>query len=149
MTICRHILVLCLLVGGLAGCEQVLESSNAAKSDAQASPQTDTVSLLINGRNTDKPSVNYECRHEPGMTVLDLLLRTGEAESVEIKYSGAGETAFVKSINGIVGGENGADWWIYFVNDKLASQGAGATAIDKGDRVEWRLGKYKVDDDSK
>lgn len=131
--------MICLIGLSLTACDRgPAASQTAEESKQQSSTEVEKVFLSINRERIGKSNTSYDCQLEPEMTVLDLLLKSG----VEVVHTGNGESAFIKSIDRIVGGANGEDWWIYYVNGELANQGAGVVELKAGDRVEWRLGKY-------
>jgi hypothetical protein len=72
-----------------------------------------------------------------GMTVADL---TTAWPNIAIKQKGAGESAFVTSIDDV---ENqGADGknWTYSVNDQMADRSFAVYKLKPGDRVLWTFG---------
>lgn len=69
-----------------------------------------------------------------GDSVLVLLKQ--HASSVVVKSSSYG--AFVDSIDGVKGGQGGK-YWMYYVNGKLATVGAGAYKTKTGDHIVWKF----------
>jgi len=72
-----------------------------------------------------------------GNTALDLLKKTA---AVEVK--GSGQNSFVVGINGRIANEKEREFWAFYVNDKMASVGAGSYQLKNGDKVEWKLEKF-------
>lgn len=80
---------------------------------------------------------------KPGMTALDaMLLAQAKPEPLGLRFDhvGAGERAFVKSIEGLPneGGRAGDRNWVYFINGKRADRSCGAATLEHGDTVTWR-----------
>jgi hypothetical protein len=59
------------------------------------------------------------------------------SRGLRFRSRGSGATAFVESINGIKNSGSGRNW-IYFVNDKKATKGAGVYLLKAGDIVLWK-----------
>lgn len=73
-----------------------------------------------------------------GSTLLETMLFMKRESLLEFEYSGAGEKAFVHSIAGIKAGDDSEDRnWIYSLNGRLASQGAGSQILKPGDKIRW------------
>jgi hypothetical protein len=66
-----------------------------------------------------------------GRTALDLLKTHAD---VAVKNSSYGP--YVESINGVSGG---GKYWMFYVNGKQASVGAGAYVTKNGDKIEWKF----------
>ena len=75
-------------------------------------------------------SISY--RGEDGKTALELLKTNATAVT---KTSSIGE--YVTSINGNDGG--GKKYWLFFVDGKESSLGAGAYVTKSGENIEWKL----------
>ncbi|HEY8999677.1 MAG TPA: DUF4430 domain-containing protein [Candidatus Saccharimonadales bacterium] len=69
-----------------------------------------------------------------GNSVLVLLKQ--HASSVVVKNSSYG--AYVDSIDGVKGGTDGK-YWMYYVNGKLATVGAGTYKTKQGDQIVWKF----------
>ena len=83
--------------------------------------------------------------HKPGMTVLDALLAAkSHARGIQIEHSGSGATALVRRIDDLKnqGGAGESRNWQFFVNEKYATAGAGATILRPGDLVRWVFAPY-------
>lgn len=65
-----------------------------------------------------------------GSTVMRLLQRSF---AVDTAYGGR----FVTAINGIAASKSPARDWIYYLNGHEAPEGAAATRVEPGDRVQW------------
>jgi hypothetical protein len=75
-------------------------------------------------------------------TVMSLLTRNAK---VTTHYSGA----FVQSIDGIAGGQEGGELvdWFYYVNGIEASKGAASTNVHPGDQIWWDRRDWSESDD--
>jgi hypothetical protein len=71
-------------------------------------------------------------RGQDGTDALTLLRRRA---AIQTKHYSFGD--MVVSINGVAG--NGPKYWIFYVNGKEASVGAGSYVTKSGDVLEWRL----------
>ena len=133
------VLLLCLV----CSCQQTSETLPAnKKSDSNgATPQTITLTIVYPG---DRPRFEYKPDWTSGLTVFDLLNRAADAGDggLEIRSRGAGETAFVEAIGGVVNEGADGDNWIYVVNEQLADKGAGVYELSPGDQVLWKYGDY-------
>jgi hypothetical protein len=105
------------------------------------------VKLVIDyGDGVQKHFVAIE--HKAGMTVLDALQAArAHPRGVEVEHSGGGATALVRRIDdlknqGGSAGEGGARNWQFYVNDRYATAGAGATKLEPGDVVRWVFAPY-------
>ena len=101
--------------------------------------QIGTVVLSVDfGAEAESVRVQIPCSEDS--TVLDILRRAELNGDLKLESSGAGETAFVQSING-VGGTNTPDqYWTYLLNGELAKTGSGVTEVDPNDEIQWRFG---------
>jgi len=101
--------------------------------------QIGTVVLAVDfGGQWENIDVQIPCSEDS--TVFDILRRAEMNGDLRLQSSGRGETAFVKSING-VGGLSGDDnYWTYQLNGELGSTGSGVTEVDPGDELLWSYG---------
>jgi hypothetical protein len=133
-------------VGGwmllLAGC-----NSPEGTPPADATPTSGEAALghrlTVDFGSANRPPIIWSAAASRSGSVLDLLLEAAREEDFTVHYQGAGASAFVKAIDGVEGGSNGSDWWIFYVNGELADRGAGVFPLQAGDKVEWRLGRYE------
>lgn len=72
-------------------------------------------------------------------TVFDAMLRLRAAGAIAFTASGAGETAFIRSIGGVANEGAGGRNWTYDLNGACAALGAGAQLVADGDRIAWRF----------
>lgn len=130
------------------------QESSATKEDSP--PPTEKHSVKTTLKLTVDFSDGYEVSYDliewrRGMTVLDVMRDLSRhAHPLTFEFRGKGETAFLTSIQGVKnqGGEGGN--WIFRVNGKLAKQGCGVTALEKGDTILWRFtgGNYNSSEES-
>ena len=106
------------------------------------------LTISFNGHHPEIAQLRMEIAYENEMTVLSAMknaLKDGKTDSnLKFKYSGDGETAFVRSIEGIGNQGIGKDNWIYYVNKKLGNKSSGVFKLYPGDRVDWQMGEYSV-----
>ncbi len=69
-------------------------------------------------------------------TVIDAL-ESLKSRGLAFESRGTGATAFVESINGIKNTGSGKNW-IYYVNDKKSTVGAGVYVLKPDDIVLWK-----------
>ena len=86
--------------------------------------------------------LEIEVPYQTGMTVLEAMNTAKSNNKLEFEYSGNGETAFIKSIDGVSNQGAGKNNWIFYVNKELAKRSSGAFELEPGDLIEWRLGGY-------
>ena len=123
------------VVFGMAGCDSKPVDSSATSSSVG------TVKLLIDfGKRRQNISVDVPCSVDS--TVYQILERARNIADLEFYKSGAGETTFVRSIDGIENEGANGDNWIFRVNGKLGDKSSGIFPVQPGDRVEWSLGDY-------
>ena len=70
---------------------------------------------------------------QPDETALATLKSQTE---VKVKDTEFGE--FVEAINGVAA-DSSKEYWAFYVNGKLASEGAGTYKAKEGDKLEWKL----------
>lgn len=99
-----------------------------------------TIKIEFGGQAND---IEFISDWKTGITVFDVLTVASQEKKFPMDASGAGITAFIKSINGVVGGRGGNKHWIYFVNGEIAHSGSGVYLLQPGDSVVWRMGKYQ------
>jgi len=95
------------------------------------------VSLVVTRGFGTQPLGSATEQRAPGSeTVMRMLERSFR---VQTRYGGG----FVEAIDG-VSGDSGRHDWFYYVNGVEAAQGAGTTALHKGDRIWWDLHDWTV-----
>lgn len=101
--------------------------------------QIGTVDLVVDfGAAAETIKVQIPCSEDS--TVLNILQRAELNGDLKLQSSGAGETAFVESINGIGGALTPDQHWTYLLNGELAKTGSGVTEVDPNDEIQWRFG---------
>lgn len=80
---------------------------------------------------------------DEGDTVIDVLKRTAELNSIQLECSGIKAMAYVKGIGNTYEFDYGPkSGWIYRVNGEISNVGAGKYEVKDGDYIEWL---YTVD----
>ncbi len=128
----------------MTGCDSSPQSTGNM---APQSPKESTFSIVIDFGDYEKDAIESKITTKNQISVIDLLVAASQKAGFPIEHRGSGETAFVEAIDGVKGGEDGKNWWMYYVNDKLAKQGSGVYQLKSGDRVRWSLGKYDFSED--
>ena len=117
----------------LAGCD------STAELPAELQRDIGTVQLKVDfGEDKRAKTIDVVCSEDS--TVLLTLERAQNMKKLKFEFTGSGETAFIKSIDGV---ENeGADGksWTYKVNGKLGDKSAGIFEVDPADEIEWTFG---------
>lgn len=68
---------------------------------------------------------------QDGKTALELLKETRQVETQDSTFG-----TFISSIDGIQNQEN--KYWMFYVNDNLAPEGADTYKTKNGEKIEWR-----------
>ena len=102
------------------------------ESSAPADDTTDEAPDDESGDDEDAPELSYEGRE--GATALDLLLEADPSAQV----TGEGENAFVTAIDGVAADPD-SEFWALYVNDEMATVGAGSLETKDGDEITWKL----------
>lgn len=131
-----HSLILIVLLAGLCGCQSANRNQDSADSATQGNV---SIRIDFNSRSADK-SFELPCYGEA--SVLSVLEDAQKAGEINFESLGAGETAFIKSIEGVENEGANGDNWVYRVNGKLADRSCGIFSIRPGDKIEWRFGRY-------
>lgn len=74
---------------------------------------------------------------EKGKTALAQLQAAAKVETKASEYG-----AYVDSINGIKGGQDGK-YWTFYVNGKMANIGASEYIAKGGEKIEWKFEKLQ------
>ncbi|MGO3814627.1 MAG: DUF4430 domain-containing protein [Cellulosimicrobium funkei] len=127
-----------LTAGLLAGCSSADEpaadttSTSTATAGEESSAPADDTTDDESGDDEDAPELSYEGRE--GATALDLLLEADPSAQV----TGEGENAFVTAIDGVAADPD-SEFWALYVNDEMATVGAGSLETKDGDEITWKL----------
>lgn len=109
--------------------------ANWASAPTQISqlPQTQTISLTVQGVYTDKQvTISLD---ETALQVLQMQNAQDPALQLSTKdYAGMG--TLVEGMHGMTNG-TGKNYWQYKVNGVMPEVGAGALQLKSGDSVEW------------
>ena len=121
-----------ILLTGLSGCNQTVETPLPKR-------QIGTVLMKVDfGGEADDLEVQIPCSEDS--TAFDILRRAELSGDLKLEASGEGETAFVRSINGVESQTGQNKYWTFRINDALAKAGCGVTEVDPGDVVQWNFG---------
>jgi hypothetical protein len=73
-----------------------------------------------------------------GDTVFDLLQKTAKQHKIQMEYSGRGATIYIEGIDNLYEFDEGPkSGWVFKVNGKLMTRGAGTSKLAAGDKIEW------------
>lgn len=135
------LIVVSLILGGACGFPSVAATEKATQESAQGDQQAQHVELTIDyGDGVEKRF--QALPFKPGLTILGLMDAASQhPRGIKFEYRGQGETAFLKSIDGVANEGRGRNW-IFRVNDKLGETSFAVQALRAGDKVAWRFGKY-------
>lgn len=86
---------------------------------------------------SDKPVETIEVEFDADESVLSILRRTNDIKVKEYSFG-----TIVESIDELVNGTDNKNW-MYFVNEKEATVGAGDYKVNAGDVIEWRFKAYE------
>lgn len=129
--------IIAVIVLGLGGLGWYASSQDSGSSEGEASQTSESVeqstSISIN-ISDDGTSVSYSGVSEE--TALDTLKNL---TSVETESSDFGE--FVTTISSVEA-DSTSEYWAFYVNGELASEGAGAYVSQPGDMIEWKLESF-------
>lgn len=100
--------------------QQVLDSIEASESADRATEGQDIITYTA----------------KSGTSALSQLQEINDTVVVQESELGS----YVESINGLVGGTDGK-YWSFYVNDELASVGAGAFMPEGGEEIKWHFVK--------
>jgi hypothetical protein len=124
---------LVLAAGLLAGCSASGDDAETpASPTASASSASDATAADSDDGADDAPELSYEGRD--GSTALDLLLEADPSAEV----TGEGENAFVTAIDGVTADPD-SEFWALYVDDEMATVGAGSLETKDGDEITWKL----------
>ncbi len=131
----------------LMACAMSFGTSRAQETPAPAKPSTDKATVELAVRFADGRTREFEAvAYRKDMSVADLMnaVKANKANDFRFEHKGAGETAFLLSIDGVENRSGQSkDFWIYRVNEKLGDRSFGAYILKPGDKVLWHFGKYQ------
>ena len=108
----------------------VVEDVDGADANSSEEEQV-SADILISIDGETLADLNKEITVPEGTYLLDVM----EAE-YDIVDEGAG---FLSSINGNEHDMDAERYWLFYVNDEMASVGAADYEIEEGDVIEWKL----------
>lgn len=121
-----NVIVLSLSVFFLIACS----NSSTGEKTSQSSEET-KVRLIV---KTDSNKTDEKVAFKKGATVMDVL-----KDNYKVKESGS----FITTIDGVTQDKKAGRYWMFDVNDKLASKAADKIKVKNGDKIEFYLKVYK------
>lgn len=87
--------------------------------------------------------------HHPGMTLEQAMHAAKEMtgpRALRFESKGAGERAFLVSIDGLANEGAGRDRrnWLYWINDRPGERSFALAALEPGDTAAWRFASYAL-----
>ena len=139
---CCLFFLLAIMTIGWLGCDRSSPSSPSPNADAK-SGVSGTVELMVNFRDQDDMMVYVPLSADA--TVLSVLEQAQVEGALTFESRGQGESAFLKSINGVENEGAGGDNWVYRVNGQLGDRSFGVYKVEADDQILWSFGKYQPD----
>ena len=129
------------------GCDPPATLDSTTASDATSSSGevvAGTVQLWVDYAGEKKNrKIKVPCSADS--TVFTILQRAKNMGDLEFDFQGAGSTAFVHSIDGMMNTGRRGKNWVFRVNEELATESCGSLAVAPGDVIEWKFGEYEPD----
>lgn len=116
--------VLPLLLLVLVGCSQTTLSPKTTSSSSTEAVKT-TAKLIV---KKDEKVLEKNVTFKKGESVLDLLKTT---------YTIEDKDGFITSIDGLKQDESANKYWMFKINDEVASKGAKDITVKNGDKIEF------------
>lgn len=116
--------VLPLLLLVLVGCSQTTLSPKTTSSSSTEAVKT-TAKLIV---KKDEKVLEKNVTFKKGESVLDLLKST---------YTIEDKDGFITSIDGLKQDESANKYWMFKINDEVASKGAKDITVKNGDKIEF------------
>jgi hypothetical protein len=118
--------------GAVVGLTAAVETSNNANEISNLQSSVDKLSGEAKQDGIRSSGVSYEGQNDK--TALELLKDKYQVDTKE--FSGVGE--FVSAIEGVAA-EDGKNFWAFYVDGQMATEGAGTYKTKDGEKIEWRL----------
>lgn len=132
-----------IIIGLLIGGGAVVWSNN--------SQQTNNANQVVNNQKTgfvvkttiDSGSSNrtFDAQAQEGTSALALLKNIAAINSVDLQIKSYDFGDLVEGIDGVVGDTATGYYWSFYVNDEMASVGAGDYIVKQGDKIAWKYQK--------
>ena len=127
------------------GCDPPTTLNSPTASDVTGSSSeavAGTVQLLVDYAGEKKNrKIKVPCSADS--TVFTILQRAKNMGDLEFDFQGAGSTAFVHSIDGMMNTGRRGKNWVFRVNEELATESCGSLVVAPGDVIEWKFGEYE------
>ncbi|MCL2451963.1 DUF4430 domain-containing protein [Candidatus Saccharibacteria bacterium] len=107
-------------------------AKSQANDIANLKTQVSELQLAAKSDDVRQNGVSYEGKD--GKTALALLKKKHAVETKE--FTGMGE--FVTAIDGVKA-EDGKNFWAFYVDGEMATEGASTYETKSGEKIEWRL----------
>ena len=126
----------------VAGCDPATTLDSPASPDSASEVVAGTVELRVDFTG-EKKDLKVKVPCSAGSTVFAILQRAKNMGDLDFDSQGAGGTAFVHSIDGVMNAGRRGNNWVFRVNEQLAKESCGSLVVTPGDLIEWKFGKYE------
>lgn len=97
------------------------------------------IQIDFNGRGSNK---QFGVDWTPELTVFGSLEQLQSTGQISVSRRGTGDQTLLTAIDGLENLWAAGDNWIYYVNDRMGDRSSAVYALQPGDVVVWRFGKY-------
>ena len=84
----------------------------------------------------------YSAEFTRGDSAFDFLQQLAQSEGFEIGYEIYDFGTMIQAIDGVASDPAAGSYWMFYVNDQMATVGADGYELRPGDRVEFRYGGF-------
>lgn len=105
--------------------------NGAADSTSASSSQEQYVQLIVSQKDS---KLDEKVTFEEGQTVMDVL---------KANYKVVEKDGMVTAIDGVMQDEKEKIYWMYKVNDEMASKGASELKVEADDKIEFYLEDFE------
>ena len=120
---------------------------SCGNSGDSGSSSGNSISIVMNIDFPDESGVadieDVTVSTEDGSSVLDILNKYADENSIEIVTDGTGENPYVTSINGV--SETDSAGWTYELNDEMVMDAADQCIVSDGDEIDWSFESWTED----
>lgn len=118
--------------------DQSATNSNSNTADLQNEQSGFIITTEI---DTGTESKSYEARIQEETKALALLKEIAQTNNLTLDIKSYDFGDLVEGINGVKGDTATGFYWSFYVNDEMATVGAGEYVIKEGDRIAWKYQK--------
>ncbi|MDO8513407.1 MAG: DUF4430 domain-containing protein [bacterium] len=134
------VIVLALLVGGYYTYKNPASNSKP-KPTSQTTKDQGQISITLKTTNGSTQTSN-NIKVKKDSTVLEAMQTAKEQKKLEFTSSSSSMGVLIESINGVKSDATTNQYWSYYLNGTMASQGVGAQKVSAKDTIEWKYEKF-------